>query len=1096
MSEETLFIVENNATEIQRIIDEEIFTFWHIEDLSGQTVEYRNFTFVNAEETKSIPYTSPVTVTYETLPVEEPTAGITGITPSTFSLEYGQNREVDFTITNGNLNPEFIHLIAESSVSEDLAFLVTDNATEIQRIIDEGTFKFWHIEDLTGQTVEYTNFTFVNNDETKSIPYEGPLIVNYAKDIEETEVDPTLAYATDFSPTFITINSSEISYVSFGVVNPANISQVNGMIADLYYTNNNTLMEKDALILETVPAQVVLNNRGDTVIWRPDFAGLTVTYSNFRSLSLNNKVSPAASNSLTVEYLVSDTQNIQSQSMPLFLSGAAITETLNTTNLSSVVDVEKNQTLQNITNNTEATLNISVGLEQINISTKEEVAPVLIVEENQTVQNALVTDDEVNKPATDNTDNTPKEDTLIYSYMRGNLTVDVYETETGIKEVAHGSPIHYIIKTDEKRNSETLYGPDKIPYRTENTKPGRKATQIDYGEENITLGDIAATESEIRKDISVIYEQFDSLYRGKYLEGEKTAVAVYTEHFGPYEDEYNKVYYKDYYSDSKNHRIGWEAKNLDGTIHKFDGTGTEYLNENRRIMMKDDGFAYYMDGEDGHKAKNPDGTLHQFGGDDPNGMEWGQYRNQLEEITSNVESATLKDGTILKVHSMTFNGGIITDKGYYVPANWVKTLNFDGNSYNYTPPTILGDWIMDRIDGKGLFKSQNKMLGEEYIAPTLPEGVIEIPQKSLPLPASEGRLDDSKLSFNSKAEDKNYKLAVINVISAEPFENQTEVKEINDSISEVILPANNSPPVDNTTEMNNSQTSIELLFSDSDAFYYDTNNSITDNLSAIPYQIAIIGDTVGVEYENANTTYCYSEDFLPNYPVEIKIISDNNSVGELNFTEKEVLINPYDMNFLANASTWISAERLFLPGEIKNLELKPTDHFYSFLYLNVKEGEVSIRFKDEEGRIIAERINGEFVFNGPKNLLTINEMGLSREVDVEVLEYQPESIIVNVSSTGESAGVYAKDILSSKGLGWNNVEITYTDIYGNQLQAWANKNKLNYSVESKLDFETAPTPYMIAISSSERDISNMVGSGEFVVVDKRTGLEAIAENSF
>ncbi|MCK5393355.1 MAG: hypothetical protein KAI91_03390, partial [Candidatus Omnitrophica bacterium] len=379
---------------------------------------------------------------------------------------------------------------------------------------------------------------------------------------------------------------------------------------------------------------------------------------------------------------------------------------------------------------------------------------------------------------------------------------------------------------------------------------------------------------------------------------------------------------------------------------------------------------------------------------------------------------------------------------------------------------------------------------------TLPEGVIEIPQKSLPLPASDGRLDDSKLSFNSKAEDKNYKLAVINVISAEPFENQTEVKEINDSISEVILPANNSPPVDNTTEMNNSQTSIELLFSDSDAFYYDTNNSITDNLSAIPYQIAIIGDTVGVEYENANTTYSYSEDFLPNYPVEIKIISDNNSVGDFNFTEKEVLINPYDMNFLANASTWISAERLFLPGEIKNLELKPTDHFYSFLYLNVKEGEVSIRFKDEEGRIIAERINGELIFNGPNNLLTLKEGDLNREVDIEVLKYQPKIIIVNVSSTGESAGVYAEDILNSKGLGWNNVEITYTDIYGNQLQAWANKNKLNYSVESKLDFETAITPYMIAISSSERDISNMVGSGEFVVVDKRTGLEAIAENSF
>ncbi|MCK5289056.1 MAG: hypothetical protein KAJ79_08310, partial [Candidatus Omnitrophica bacterium] len=460
--------------------------------------------------------------------------------------------------------------------------------------------------------------------------------------------------------------------------------------------------------------------------------------------------------------------------------------------------------------------------------------------------------------------------------------------------------------------------------------------------------------------------------------------------------------------------------------HIFDGTGISKATNSKLTMMNDDGFAYYIDGDDSYKAKNPDGSIHLFGVNDSNATLWNDYLAQLESITTNVETATIKTGETFEVYSMTFNGGVITDKGYYIAPNQILTLNVDGEAYSYIPTTKLGLWIMDRIDGKGLFKSQNEMLGKEYIAATLPEGVIEIPQKSLPLPASEGRLDDSKLSFNSKTEDKNYKLAVINVISAEPFENQTEVKEINDSISEVILPANNSPPVDNTTEMNNSQTSIELLFSDSDAFYYDTNNSITDNLSAIPYQIAIIGDTFGVEYENANTTYRYSEDFLPNYPVEIKIISDNNSVGELNFTEKEVLMNPYDMNFLANASTWISAERLFLPGEIKNLELKPTDHFYSFLYLNVKEGEVSIRFKDEEGRIIAERINGEFVFNGPKNLLTINEMGLSREVDVEVLEYQPESIIVNVSSTGESAGVYAKDILSSKGLGWNNVEITYT----------------------------------------------------------------------
>ena len=134
---------------------------------------------------------------------------------------------------------------------------------------------------------------------------------------------------------------------------------------------------------------------------------------------------------------------------------------------------ENNQTLQNITNdtelvnNTEVTLNTSLGFEQMNISSQEEnvsitlpvmenetiedlivntepvnttevieesivvqeqinvsiqdenVLAVVDIEEIQTVQNAIVDVEILNEPVTDNTDSTPKEDVLIYSYISG-----------------------------------------------------------------------------------------------------------------------------------------------------------------------------------------------------------------------------------------------------------------------------------------------------------------------------------------------------------------------------------------------------------------------------------------------------------------------------------------------------------------------------------------------------------------------------------------------------------------------------------------------------------------------------------------------------
>ncbi len=585
----------------------------------------------------------------------------------------------------------------------------------------------------------------------------------------------------------------------------------------------------------------------------------------------------------------------------------------------------------------------------------------LLDSDNDSVENTPVNDSPETFVSTDS-DPVVVQDIIKYTDKIGNLTIDVtYDPNTGeATEVTTDSTVETNEKTD---IAVILYGSNDTIYRIEKGDDNT-VTLYDYTPRIIILEDIASTDSKTKECVSYI----TPFYREKLLAGEESVEAAYTKHTGPYIDANGTIFYKDSYCDFNNREIGWETKNLDGTIHKFDGIGTKASRESRLIMWNDSigkGFAYYTD----RGGKNPDGTIHIFDGKDPNGVIWSEYISQLTNITNNADSATLKNGEVVKVHSLAFMGGVITEQGYYIPRNYIETLNVGEESYKYIPPYRL-NWVMGRIDGEGLFESK---------MPTL---------------------IDSK-----------------EVIKAS--------QETNDSIAEVILPANNSPPVDD---------------------------------SATPYQIAITGDTVGVE------------------------------AGELNFTEKEVLINPYDMSLLANASIWISADRLFLPGEIENLALKPTDHLYSFLYLNVKEGEVSIRFKDEEGKAIAERINGELIFNGPNSLLALNEEGLSREVDMEVLQYQPMTVIVNVTSSGESAGVYAKDILSSKGLGWNKIEITYIDIYGNQLQAWVNKDKLNYSAAEI-------TPYMIDVGLLEKSISEMVGSGEVLVIDNRTGLEAIAKNS-
>ncbi|MCK5493255.1 MAG: hypothetical protein KAJ14_09110, partial [Candidatus Omnitrophica bacterium] len=692
-----------NAAQTQDTLTNGKMPFGWDHEVAGGNVEFTDWYIAGDTGKSATVLSETLTVNYETLSVEETTAAISGITPATFSLEYGQNKNIDFTITNGTINPEFIHLIAESDVSEEVLFIVENNATEIQRIIEEGTFKFWHTTELTGQTVEYTNFTFVNADETKSIPYEGPVTVSYELEVDEINpVDTTLAYTQKFNePTYVEVSPYELVYVTGTILNSDNISKVEGTIADIYYANNNSVMQENALILNAVQSQEALTDQKLTIVWLSENAGLNLTYTNIRSVGPSNTASPSASNSITVSYSLSD---IQSMSVSLSAAAAenntinivtANVETVNTTNLSSVVDVERNQTLQNITNNTEVTLNASLGLEQMNISIQEEnVLLVTLVEENQTVQNTLVVEELIAVSV-----DKAKEDVLIYSYMRGNLTVDVYETETGeTREVVHGSPTHYTIKTDKKGNIKILYGQDDILLRVENRKI-RGVTQIDYEQKDISLGDNALTKAETKENIFIGYRQFSQLYREKYLNGEETAEVAYTKHFGPYVDDYNKVYYRDYYYDSNNREIAWETKNLDGTIHIFDGTGIFKATNTKSTMMNDNGYAYYIDGDDSYKAKNPDGSIHLFGVNDSNATLWDDYLAQLENITSNVETATLKTGETFEVYSMTFKGGVITDKGYYIAPNQIFTLNVDGEAYSYIPTTRLGIWIMDRIDG-------------------------------------------------------------------------------------------------------------------------------------------------------------------------------------------------------------------------------------------------------------------------------------------------------------------------------------------------------------------------------------------------------------
>ncbi|MCK5491559.1 MAG: hypothetical protein KAJ14_00425, partial [Candidatus Omnitrophica bacterium] len=211
----------------------------------------------------------------------------------------------------------------------------------------------------------------------------------------------------------------------------------------------------------------------------------------------------------------------------------------------------------------------------------------------------------------------------------------------------------------------------------------------------IKLGDTGETKSKTKENRSFPYRKFSPLYREKYLLGVESVQAVYTRHYGPNVDDYNKMFYLDFYYDEDNHAIGWEAKNLDGTLHIFDGTGIDFINDKQLTMWNDNGFAYYVDHRDDYITKNPDGTIYPMGQDTLNAMKWEDYLIELEEITRNVKSVTLKNGDLFKVDCLAFKGGVITDKGYYIPPSQIETLNGEGKSYEYIPSRRLGIWILE-----------------------------------------------------------------------------------------------------------------------------------------------------------------------------------------------------------------------------------------------------------------------------------------------------------------------------------------------------------------------------------------------------------------
>ncbi|MCK5493391.1 MAG: hypothetical protein KAJ14_09810, partial [Candidatus Omnitrophica bacterium] len=137
---------------------------------------------------------------------------------------------------------------------------------------------------------------------------------------------------------------------------------------------------------------------------------------------------------------------------------------------------------------------------------------------------------------------------------------------------------------------------------------------------------------------------------------------------------------------------------------------------------------------------------------------------------------------------------------------------------------------------------------------------------------------------------------------------------------------------------------------------------------------SIEGNILEADYITHAVNYRYSLDFFSDFPVEAIVVTDFME-GETSFVEKEVLINPYDNTLTANASTWIRADELLFNSEIVRLGLQADSSLYPFLYINLKEGEMAIRYKTEAGKIVAEKIGDQLIVKeGPRYLTNIDDI--------------------------------------------------------------------------------------------------------------------------
>ncbi|MCK4533184.1 hypothetical protein KAU39_05305, partial [bacterium] len=201
----------------------------------------------------------------------------------------------------------------------------------------------------------------------------------------------------------------------------------------------------------------------------------------------------------------------------------------------------------------------------------------------------------------------------------------------------------------------------------------------------------------------MIWRQLNPEYQTKYQEGTKTVTVAYIRHIGMNVDGDGKIWYKDIYYDKDNKEIGWEAKNLDGSIHKFDGEGISYAGEKHLFMQRDlkgVGYAYYIEGGE---AKNPDGSKHKFDG---TGVLWEDYLYNVRKMVAEAETVTLKDGSVWEINSFTYNGGVITDQGYYLRASQIEGVTTAEGFFKYILPNRLGSYVEEAINNKNSLYSE------------------------------------------------------------------------------------------------------------------------------------------------------------------------------------------------------------------------------------------------------------------------------------------------------------------------------------------------------------------------------------------------------